>query len=198
MRQRHNQKKGFSLIEAAIVLGVVGLVIGGIWVAAAAMYENYKVNKTVSDLELIAKNVQGLISFRDAEAIGDGANITPTAWNAGVYPKDWIDKVTHVDSIFWGETRIFVYKTSPRFYIFMNSVDRASCIKIIAKISSIGAMAGSYGSGGHGRPSIGYMEVNGSSNWSTTTFPVSPATAATACNQVSNNMQFGYGYTRIN
>ena len=26
-------KKGFSLIEAAIVLGIVGLVIGGIWVA---------------------------------------------------------------------------------------------------------------------------------------------------------------------
>lgn len=31
---------GFNLIEAAIVLGVVGLVIGGIWVAASAVRNN--------------------------------------------------------------------------------------------------------------------------------------------------------------
>lgn len=29
------QQKGFNLIESAIVLGVIGLVIGGIWIAAA-------------------------------------------------------------------------------------------------------------------------------------------------------------------
>ena len=35
------KNSGFSLIEAAIVLGVVGLVIGGIWVAAAeVMFKN--------------------------------------------------------------------------------------------------------------------------------------------------------------
>lgn len=71
MQQRHNHKKGFkrlpscseaigrnarrgfNLIEAAIVLGVVGLVIGGIWYSAAAMYENYKVNKTVEQSLMI-------------------------------------------------------------------------------------------------------------------------------------------------
>lgn len=40
------QKKGLSLIEAAIVLGVVGLVIGGIWIAAAAVNENIKWRRT--------------------------------------------------------------------------------------------------------------------------------------------------------
>lgn len=33
----HDPSRGFSLIETAIVLGVVGLVIGGIWVAAASI-----------------------------------------------------------------------------------------------------------------------------------------------------------------
>ena len=32
--------RGFSLIESAVVLGMIGLIIGGIWVAAAAV--NYK------------------------------------------------------------------------------------------------------------------------------------------------------------
>lgn len=39
-KSRPRSKRGFNLIEAAIVLGVVGLVIGGLWVAAAKVREN--------------------------------------------------------------------------------------------------------------------------------------------------------------
>ncbi len=95
-----HKKRGFNLIESAIVLGVVGLVIGGIWVAAAAVNNNYKVSKTVSDLVLVVKNIQGLISFQDAERIvldaglscgaGAMADITGTTSAAGVFPYDWI------------------------------------------------------------------------------------------------------------
>ena len=49
------------------MLAVVGAVIGTIWVAAAKFYEDYKVNKTVNDVALIVKNLQGLISIRDSE-----------------------------------------------------------------------------------------------------------------------------------
>jgi type II secretory pathway pseudopilin PulG len=38
-------KKAFSLIEAAIVLGIIGLVIGGIWIAAASVQENNRVSR---------------------------------------------------------------------------------------------------------------------------------------------------------
>lgn len=48
-RARHTRKlRGFNLIEAAIVLAVVGFVIGGIWYAAAAVNENMKINKAIS------------------------------------------------------------------------------------------------------------------------------------------------------
>lgn len=48
--------KGFSLIEAAIVLGVVGLVVAGIWIAAAAIKSNMRVGKTA---EYIMQAVEG-------------------------------------------------------------------------------------------------------------------------------------------
>lgn len=51
-------RKGFSLVEAAIVLGVVGLVIGGIWVAAATVIENHKVNKTVEGITTNVSNIR--------------------------------------------------------------------------------------------------------------------------------------------
>ncbi len=38
------KRRGFNLIEAAIVLGVVGLVVAGIWVAAAAISERREIN----------------------------------------------------------------------------------------------------------------------------------------------------------
>jgi len=43
-------RRGFSLIEAAIVLGVIGLVIGGIWIGAEAVNRNLKMNNTVNGL----------------------------------------------------------------------------------------------------------------------------------------------------
>ena len=41
------KQKAFSLIDAAIVLGIVGLVIGGIWVAAATVNDNLKQQQLV-------------------------------------------------------------------------------------------------------------------------------------------------------
>jgi len=46
-------EKGFSLIEAAIVLGIIGLVIGGIWVAATAVRNNQRNAKVITDIAYI-------------------------------------------------------------------------------------------------------------------------------------------------
>ncbi len=45
-QQRGRAQRAFNLIEAAIVLGVVGLVIGGIWVAAAKVNDSIKWSQT--------------------------------------------------------------------------------------------------------------------------------------------------------
>ena len=89
----HKTRMGFNLIEAAFVLAVVGAVIGTIWVAAAKFYEDYKVNKTVNDVALIVKNLQGLISIRDSEEMSMQGltDLTPTLIAAGVYPNDWVN-----------------------------------------------------------------------------------------------------------
>lgn len=50
------QRRGFNLIEAAVVLGVIGLVIGGIWVAAAAVRaENRRLELRNSLLQISSK-----------------------------------------------------------------------------------------------------------------------------------------------
>lgn len=52
--------RGFSLIESAIVLGIVGLVIGGIWVAAASVIESRRQTRFLEQIPTIILNLQKL------------------------------------------------------------------------------------------------------------------------------------------
>jgi hypothetical protein len=88
---QQTKRKGFNLIEAAIVLGVVGLVIGGIWAAASAVIEKYRVNETSEGLVTSCNRLSRLFPKWSARPIGnDGVNVTHTAIAAGVFPKSWI------------------------------------------------------------------------------------------------------------
>lgn len=60
MRQRWHRRRqrGVTIIELALVLGVAGLIIGGIWVAAAAASEARKVNETVDQMRQTVENIR--------------------------------------------------------------------------------------------------------------------------------------------
>lgn len=54
--------RGFNLIEAAIVLGVVGLVIGAIWVGAASFYQRHRVEQSYSGMLMIGNKIGKIYS----------------------------------------------------------------------------------------------------------------------------------------
>lgn len=60
MRQRLYQRRqrGVTIIELALVLGVAGLIVGGIWAAASAASEARKVNETVDQMRQIVENTR--------------------------------------------------------------------------------------------------------------------------------------------
>ncbi len=76
-------QRGFSLVEAAIVLGVVGLVIGGIWAAAATMRFNQKMNQEVQGIAFFISQTRSLYK-------GLGANgVVPRKLFENSYPDGW-------------------------------------------------------------------------------------------------------------
>lgn len=86
---RQNHKRGFNLIEAAIVLGVVGLVVGGIWISASAVSDHFKVSKTASGLLDVCVNIGKVFDDRLVSGGTGSTDITSAVFQAGFFPRDW-------------------------------------------------------------------------------------------------------------
>jgi hypothetical protein len=194
-RQR---RRGFNLIEAAIVLGLVGLVVGGIWVAASAVYENYKVNKTVEGVSTIARNVQNLISERDALAMWSWFMLNDTLLAANAIPQDWVHG-TQIIHPYGSNLKIFIdHDWGTRFDFELANIPQSACVNIVIRMGSIAGAARSIEySGLTNGIGLGEISVN-YPHFITFSFPVSMDDAKTACNQEFNLVFMTFGYTRIN
>lgn len=104
-------KRGFNLIEAAIVLAVVGLVIGGIWVAAQGAQQKIRYNQYSKGMLIINENVRN--SFKGTDTVtptylsgysnllpsllmgADGFSVAPTP-SGGSYLRDPLGNVFYI------------------------------------------------------------------------------------------------------
>jgi len=92
----------FSLIEAAIVLAIAGLVLGGIWAASAALSEKQGTNKLIETYLVALKNAQKLIP---ATMVDDTNYIQITGDLAfAIFPKDAQGNAPDVVGGGWGYT----------------------------------------------------------------------------------------------
>lgn len=196
----HKTRKGFNLIEAAIVLAVVGGVVGGIWIAAATVIENHRVNKTVEGYLLTKQNVQNLISLAAAEQTwGCTGCLLPTAQvlQLNVFPQDWINNGAIVSPLGIG-VNLFDYSLYPASYpvgTFMIStrLPKAICIKFVVALSNTNAR-------NERISSLRGISINFPNfGYGVGSFPITPETAATACTSATSNLIYTYfPYTRIN
>lgn len=84
---KRNPEAGFNLIEAAIVLGIVGLVVGGIWTAAASAYANMRQQTASKQLLSFAQGIKNYYANSGTTTVETtAANLI----NAGVVPSDMV------------------------------------------------------------------------------------------------------------
>ncbi len=76
---------GFTLTEMAIVIGVIGFVLGGIWSAASAVYEKNRINQGFLELKTIFSEVESIYANANFNLTGN-PNFTPTLIAADAIP----------------------------------------------------------------------------------------------------------------
>lgn len=87
---RHHQqhhRRGFSLTELAIVLGVAGTFLAGTWAAYGKVMKKVKINRSVAQLEQLITNLKKTFP-RGQFSPYDGNDHTGDLIDAGVIPQD--------------------------------------------------------------------------------------------------------------
>lgn len=176
--------RGFTLTEAAIVLGIVGLILGAIWVAAAAVYNNLRVSTTSNQMLQIAQSVRAIHA---TQTTVDPLITAKLVAQAGGMPKDMVDMTDPANPIVtdvWGGTVNVTARTSPAgvandsFSIEFQDVPAGPCADLIVRNSGTGRDSGLIGTG---------------SSWNgVVAFPVALTTAVAQCGAVKNNLFFTF------
>ena len=82
--------RGFSLTELATVLGIVGLVLGGIWTASSMVYQNNKVQKAMVQTAFILSGYRTLYGTTGVD-VGALADVTCTGdVKNGYFPSEML------------------------------------------------------------------------------------------------------------
>ncbi len=121
-------RKGFTLTEIAIVLGIMGLILGAIWTAASSVYTN---QRTAHAQTAILQIAQGIRSLYAASANTGYAQelITNQMNNAGVIPADL--KGGTSGPFPNGTTGIISTGDGLGFVVAMTSVPQQNCINLL-------------------------------------------------------------------
>lgn len=99
-----SRRRGFNLVEAAIVLGVIGLVIGGIWVAAASITQRMKANDAKQALgQIIEIYKTNYDSIKHVSSINFGSLLNTQTFGGGFT----YDSVKWSEPVLYGNGLIF-------------------------------------------------------------------------------------------
>lgn len=182
--------RGFTLTEAAIVLGIVGLILGAIWVAASSVYGNLRVNKGNTAVMQLLQGVRSL--YAEQASIPSGIQNTSLI-QAGVIPADMIQNPSTgaLRDPWSGAAFVGGTGDGAGIVIQMNNIPQSDCVKLVSTVGGNSRDAGLYQATGRAS-STSYVAV--------AALPATPLTAAiqptvtsTNCSNTINGVTFVFG-----
>jgi prepilin-type N-terminal cleavage/methylation domain-containing protein len=195
---QEKKKRGFTLTEIAIVLGIIGLILGAIWVAAAAVYNNLRVSKATTELLSVTQAMRSLYATQTTVA-ANGTPITLDLIRANVFPTDALDtgapsNAANVNAP-WSNSHILVYATQDpnagsaagdSFQVVFSNIPQSGCISLATNSTGAGRDAALVSVSFAGGVNAAVMPV------AATAFPINVVTATAGCAAAADSVGFTF------
>jgi prepilin-type N-terminal cleavage/methylation domain-containing protein len=162
MEKCEQHKRGFTLTEIAIVLGIIGLILGAIWGAASAVYEKSKIAQAEQGITATASAVRAMY----ATSLNTGVVGTQTITAPGMLPVAWTSSTT--PNLYWNPWQLnsgpvrqaFVVASDTALSQFSVELDWISDAGCVALLNYFGSSASSI-NGGQVVGLVGNASYNG-------------------------------------
>jgi prepilin-type N-terminal cleavage/methylation domain-containing protein len=205
---RNEAKRGFTLTEIAIVLGIVGLILGAIWVAAAAVYNNLRTSRATTELLTVAQNVRAM--YATSPLVDPGSNMTVsgaqaggalTYIQAGVFPSDMVSLGTTVQNPWGGGVAIVAAQggatgtADDSFAIDFDRVPQSACISLLTSNTGNGRDSGLVQATASAGATLNIAGGAILTQPAADVFPMAASAAKTLCAGITatgNNVGFGF------
>jgi prepilin-type N-terminal cleavage/methylation domain-containing protein len=177
--------RGFTLTELAIVLSIMGIILGAVWAAASTVYINNALKTAVTEQGIIAENYRSMFSAHGVDT-GEWIDITCAGINNGYFPTAMLVPGTTCASSAPG-TGPTHYPASPfggSSYVVVYSVQSMQGI-VVAFFGLTQAQCSQYANQVMSIPGLIYEQIDSTGQelppWAATT-PYTTAQANAACN----------------
>jgi type II secretory pathway pseudopilin PulG len=149
--RRFSNQKGYNLIEAAIVLGIAGLVVGAIFAAWGAVTSQNKMRRAQDQITVIVNQIRSTYGNRNTlDNTSDGTAFTGALLSAGLLPDSWTTSNSSVIGNPYGGN-ILVTPDSvssggskDAMSIALSGLGQADCYKLASNMVGSGRSQGLY------------------------------------------------------
>jgi len=160
LRKPGNRARGgFTLTEIAIVLGVIGIILGAIWAAASRTNDANKVQKATGQVMQILNNYRTLYAQRGVD-VSDGTDVTCQGVTNNYFPSEMVIGActTATTSTYpvtpWnngGYAQILGYQSVSGILIIYTSLPQTACNNLMASLTT--------------SPDLMYENINGTAQY---------------------------------
>ena len=140
-------KQGFTLTEIAIVLGIMGIVLAGLWMAAASVSEKRKTQDAAEMVLQIADNVKNLYEGHASAGAPSFAQQVQT----GLFPKTALNAAGTATINPWGGTYALSFTAGSLYGVSVTvampagmqaAQSREACISLLTRLKPTGPAQG--------------------------------------------------------
>ncbi|MDD3029270.1 MAG: type 4 pilus major pilin [Alphaproteobacteria bacterium] len=191
LRRRFSQ--GFSLLEAVLVLGIMGLVLGGVFALIPTVRGQMNLNEAIEDLNMIVNNVHTYYAARaypsGLKACNGNFNNYDDISGKGIFPSS-MEVTSGVETYVHNPLSPVLTETTAevklcgsdpvRFIVRYKNVPKSACVSVVKKTGVEQKDAGLY-----------LVFVNG--NWLGTTL----SGVVFVCSEENNDIDWYYNLSRL-